>query len=169
MLLWGLIRITQPQRWIITFFYIVIYHFSLKKHHSYVIMSATASQITGVSIVCLTVGSGADQRKHQSSASLAFVWGIHWWPVNSPHKRPVTPKMFPFDAVIMKIKKHSGFIPVDWYFCYLFLCTIWSKMCKTPKAWYISRVWKKYFFFSTINLSGGEFMYLPFLSFLKRR
>ena len=45
--------------------------------------------------------SGADQRKHQSSASLAFVRGIHRWPVNSPHKGPVTRKMFPFDDVIM--------------------------------------------------------------------
>ena len=44
---------------------------------------------------------GADQRKHQSSASLAFVRGIHWRPVNSPHKWPVTRKMFPFDDVIM--------------------------------------------------------------------
>ena len=44
---------------------------------------------------------GADQRKHQSSVSLAFVRGIHWWPVNSPHKWPVTQKMFPFDDVIM--------------------------------------------------------------------
>ena len=40
-------------------------------------MSTMASQITGVSIVCSTVGSGADQRKHQSSTSLAFVRGIH--------------------------------------------------------------------------------------------
>ena len=32
-----------------------------------------ASQITGVSIVCLDICSGADQRKHQSSASLVFV------------------------------------------------------------------------------------------------
>ena len=60
-------------------------------------MSVVASQITSVSIVCSTVGSGAGQRKHQSSASLAFVWGIHRWPVNSPHKRLVTRKMFPFD------------------------------------------------------------------------
>ena len=37
----------------------------------------------------------------RSSASLAFVWGIHQWPVNSPHKRPVTRKVFPFDDVIM--------------------------------------------------------------------
>ena len=43
----------------------------------------------------------ADQRKHQSSASLAFVWGIHRRPVNSPHKWPVTRKMFAFDDVIM--------------------------------------------------------------------
>ena len=41
---------------------------------------------------------GADQRKHQSSTSLAFVR----WPMNSPHKGPVTRKMFPFDDVIMR-------------------------------------------------------------------
>ena len=40
-------------------------------------------------------------KKHQSSASLAFVRGIHRWPVNSPHKGPVTRNMFPFDDVIM--------------------------------------------------------------------
>ena len=59
------------------------------------------SQITSVTIVYWSVYSGADQTKHQSSASLAFVWGIHRWPVNSPHKGPVTRKMFPFDDVIM--------------------------------------------------------------------
>ena len=45
--------------------------------------------------------SDVNQRKHQSSASLAFVRGIHRGPVNSPHKWPVTRKMFPFDDVIM--------------------------------------------------------------------
>ena len=51
---------------------------------------------------CLpTVYSGSDQRKHQSSASLVFVRGIHRWPVNSPHKGPATRKMFPFDDVII--------------------------------------------------------------------
>ena len=60
-----------------------------------------ASQITGVSIVYSTVCSSADQRKHQNSASLAFVRGIHRWPVNSSHKGPVKLKMFPFDDVIM--------------------------------------------------------------------
>ena len=59
-----------------------------------------ASQITSLAIVYSTVYSDPDQRKHQSSASLAFVWGIHRWPVNSPHKRPVV-EMFPFDDVIM--------------------------------------------------------------------
>ena len=56
-------------------------------HYCNVIMSAIASQFTGVSMVCSTVCSGADQRKHQSSASLAFVGGIH--------KEPVTRRMFP--------------------------------------------------------------------------
>ena len=70
-------------------------------HYNDVIMSAMASQITGVSIVCSIFCSGADQRKHQSSASLAFVRGIHHWPVNSPHKGPVTRKMFPFDDVTL--------------------------------------------------------------------
>ena len=49
---------------------------------------------------CSTVGSGADQRKRQSSALLAFVRGIHRWPVNSTRKRPVKRKMLPFDDVI---------------------------------------------------------------------
>ena len=60
-----------------------------------------ASQITSLTIVYSTVYSGADQRKHQSSASLAFVRGIHRLPVNSPHKWPVTRKMFPLDDVII--------------------------------------------------------------------
>ena len=71
------------------------------RHHIDVIMRAMASQITGASIVCSTVASGADQRKHQSSASLASVRGIHRWAVNSPKKRLVTRKMFPLDDVIM--------------------------------------------------------------------
>ena len=74
---------------------------NFKNHYCDVIMGAMASQITGITIVYSTVYSGADQRKHQSSVSLAFVRGIHWSPVNSPHKGPVTRKMFPFDDVIM--------------------------------------------------------------------
>ena len=63
-------------------------------------MGAMASQITSLTIVYSTVYSHADQRKHQSSASLVFVRGIHRSPVNPPHKGPVTRKMFPFDDVI---------------------------------------------------------------------
>ena len=58
-------------------------------HYSGVMMGAMAFQITSLTIVYATVYSGADQRKHQNSASLAFVRGIHRWPVNSPHKGPV--------------------------------------------------------------------------------
>ena len=63
--------------------------------------NAMASQITSVPIVCSTVCSDADQREHQSSASLAFVKGNP--PVTSgyPSKGPVTLKMFPFDDVTM--------------------------------------------------------------------
>ena len=70
-------------------------------HYSDVTISARASQITSLTIVYSTIYSGAYQRKHHSSASLAFFRGIHRWPVNSPHKGPVTRKMFPFDDVIM--------------------------------------------------------------------
>ena len=55
-----------------------------------VIMSPIASQITSLAIVYSTVYSDADQRKHQSFASLAVVRGIHRGQVNSPHKGPVT-------------------------------------------------------------------------------
>ena len=64
-------------------------------------MGTMASQITGLTFVYSTVYSGADQRKHQSSASLALLRGIHRGPVNSPHEGPVTWKMFPSDDVIM--------------------------------------------------------------------
>ena len=72
-----------------------------------------ASQITGLTIVYSTVYRGADQRKHQSSASLAWVRGIHQSPVNSPHKWPVTRKMFPFDYVIMSPDSPSSYFILD--------------------------------------------------------
>ena len=64
-------------------------------HFNDIIMSAMASQITGVSTVCSTVDSGEDKKEHQIFA-LGFVRGIHRSPVNSPHKG-----QFPFDDVIM--------------------------------------------------------------------
>ena len=64
-------------------------------------MSELTSEITSLTRIYSTVYSGPDQTKHQSSASLVFVRGIHRGPVNSPHKGPVTRKIFPFDDVIM--------------------------------------------------------------------
>ena len=81
------IRCIAPMVWIILTTFT-----SLQWHHN---------ERDGVSIVCPTVCSGADKRKHQSSVSLAFMRGIHRWPVVSPHKGPVKRKMFPFDDVIM--------------------------------------------------------------------
>ena len=63
-------------------------------HYSDIIMGAMKFQITSLAVVYSTVYSGADQGKLQISASLAFVWGIHQWPVNSQHKGPVTRKFF---------------------------------------------------------------------------
>ena len=78
------------------------------------------SRMMASEIASLTIQpfiQGADHRKHQSSASLAFVRGIHRWPVNSPHKGPVTRKMFPFDDVIMRFaqqrtrdRRFNGFV-----------------------------------------------------------
>ena len=70
-------------------------------HYCDVIMGAITSQITSVTTIYSTVHSDADQRKNQSSASLAFVRGIHRRPVNSPHKCPVMRWMIPFDNGIM--------------------------------------------------------------------
>ena len=86
-----------PWIWILHAKLCVVWHI----HYGDVIMDAIASQITSLTIVYSIVYSDADQRKHQSSASLAFVRRIHRGPVNSPHKWPVTRKMFPFDDVIM--------------------------------------------------------------------
>ena len=83
-------------------------------HYGDVIISAVASQIISLTIVYSTVYSEADQRKHQSSsASLAFVWGIHRGPVNSPHKWPVTREIFPLDDSIMdRTIKFDNILPL---------------------------------------------------------
>ena len=78
-------------------------------HYSDVIMGEMVFQITGLTIIYSTVYSGANQNKHQSSASLTFVREIHQWPANFPHKGPVTRKMFPFDDVIMDGWIHPRF------------------------------------------------------------
>ena len=77
------------------------------EHYNDVIMGPMASQIPSLTIVYSTGYSDANQRKHQSSASLAFVKRIHWWPVIFPHKWPVTRKIFPSNDVIMQIPHAS--------------------------------------------------------------
>ena len=87
----------------------------IQKHYNDVIMNAMGSQFTCPTIVYSTVYSDADQRKHQSSASLAFVRGIHRWPVNSSYKGPV---MFPFHDVISSANIFSFVfqkIPYQWF------------------------------------------------------
>ena len=82
-------------------------------------MKTMASQITSFTIVCSNGYSGADQRKHRSSASLAFVSGIHRWPMNSPQKGPVTRKLFPFDVVIVGILEECHIKYAIWFCCVL--------------------------------------------------
>ena len=81
--------------------------------YSDIIMSMIVSQISGIPIVCSIVCSGAAQWKPQRSTSLAFVRGIHRWPVDSPHKRPVMLKMFPFDDFIVH-NFHQCKLPMVW-------------------------------------------------------
>ena len=103
------------------FFLIIASIIIIISHYDDVIMGTIASLITRLTIVYSTVYSNADKRKHQSSTSLAFVWGIHRWPVNSPHKWPVTRKMFPFNDVIISIVHLSCQYDYNFYwYCYKF-------------------------------------------------
>ena len=78
---------------------------------------------------CLPCYWGADQRKHQSSASLAYVRGIHRWSVDSPHKGPVTRKSFTFDDVIMaEVEVRAYIMNSKWRFNLLLLFTnFWKR------------------------------------------
>ena len=64
-------------------------------------MDTMTSQITRLTIVYLTVYSAQIKENIKAPRHWPFVPGIHRWQVNSPHKWPVTRKMFPFDDVIM--------------------------------------------------------------------
>ena len=82
-----------------------IYHYHMHiSHYNDVIMSTMASQITRLTIVYSTVYSRRISKKTSKLRVAGFVRGIHRWPVNSPHKGPVTRKMIPFDDVIMGIQ-----------------------------------------------------------------
>ena len=112
--------------------------------YSDVIINVMESQITGVSSVYSSICSGADQRKHQSFASLAFETGIHRWTVDSPRKRPATRKRFPFDDIIMIALSSSSSSSLSssssWSVCRLRLLSIRlavSLSAKTRKnVWY---------------------------------
>ena len=115
---------------------------------------------------CLNVDSDADQRNHQSSASLAFVRGINRGPMNSPHKRPVTRKMFPFDDVIMILGRINP----------LWCCIVSRKYANLSALSMVSRVWDGvvywnssswnirtclwYYHISLLGLTNACFMYL---------
>ena len=116
--------------------------YACSNHYNDVIMSAMASHITSLKIVYWTVYSGADQIKHQSSASLALVWGIHRWPVNSPHKGPVTRKTFLFDDVIMTERPcwpcwlySARSCRSSWSSLISFCSRVWRRMRATVEVW----------------------------------
>ena len=121
-------------------------------HYSDVIMGPTASQITSLTIVFSTVYSDADQRKHQSSASLAFVRG------NSPHKWPVTRKMFPFDDVIMcaGLLRHVCYVMWPQRHCsqWWFL-EAWRLFGTRASVWHVSVYAVLVCFWRTISCSYG--------------
>ena len=130
-------------------------------------MCAMASQPTSLTIVYSAVYSGADQRKDQSSAALAFVQGIHRGPVNSRHKWPVTRKMFPFGYVIMTEEDqiHNGVTlhvayPILSIPCLLMLWLLKERGHK--RAWY--RLNKPEYSGSSIrrvkiNMTSGSLIY----------
>ena len=89
-------------------------------------------QIASLTIVYSTVYSATDRRIHQSSASLAFVSGIQRSPVNSPHKVPVTRKMFLFDDVIIAMHDESitwWHIQYSWFFVHVITPQKYGKVC----------------------------------------
>ena len=133
--------------------------------YSDVITGAMVSQIASLTIVYSTVYSGADQRKHQSSASLALVWAIHRWLVNSPHKWPVTRKMFPFDDIIMNMSEYD--IWVRGYISYLInkprnlirAVAALNRICNLEPMWMIAI---KYLVTkTTLNANWFRFQKLP--------
>ena len=118
-----------------------------RKHYGDVIIRVMASRMTRLTIVCSNDYAGADQRKHQSSASLAFMRGIRRWPVNSPHKVPVTRKTFPFDDVIMNLKNLR---PCKWGKC-------------VPPTLMKSSGWLETYIYLTPCLILGDYLRLLFL------
>ena len=98
-------------------------------HYNDVIMSAMASQITSLTVGLL---NGLFWRRSKKTSKLRVT---ALWPVNSPHKRPVTREMFPFDDVIM-----SNFTEVcsqgfNWQFCNIDLGNGLAPIRRQAIAW----------------------------------
>ena len=133
----------------------MLYHFE-HNHYDDVIMSAIVAHITSLTIVYSTVYPGADQSKHQSSASLASVCGIHRGPVNSPHKWPVTRKMFPFDDVIMTqylwIHAPLTRIVVFWHIGNMPLMISCGRICCNTATFCIEVIFVKYCYTTSSGL-----------------
>ena len=138
-------------------------------HYSDIIVNLMEFQITIVLFVYSTISSGADQRKHDSSTSLALARGIHWWSVNSPHKGPVMQKMFPFDDVIMYVQgfvylefptltwKSNGMINFLWienfYWCFDFVPSTKSMTDNTVCLMTLNQTTKQLHFSENTSIS----------------
>ena len=110
----------------------VLYHHMASFGHSELINIHYKDIIISLKIVYSTIYSGIDQRKHQSSASLVFVRGIHWWLVHFLHKGPVTRKMFPFDDPHAKRYLHSIIVTeLEWLIPMLIKDVEWYNMFTT--------------------------------------
>ena len=121
-----------------------------------------ASQITSPTIVYSSIYLDADKKKYQSSASLAFMRGIHRRPVNSPHKGPVTWKMFPFYDVIILIKYEAMLV--------LWMWDVRNKCMQTP---WRKRQSKECFIFSDVStyynyLQAFDTLILQFTAIVER-
>ena len=111
-------------------------------------MDAMASKITSFTVVYSTVFSSTDHGKQQSSASLAFVRGIHRWPVNSLHKWAVTRKMFPFDDVIMMVHGHGSACSAG--HIHRIFSRIFSRQTCHPHGWGCFQMLCQIFFIKTV-------------------
>ena len=123
-------------------------------HYCGVIMGAMTSQITSLNIFCSTAYSGADQRKHQRSTLLVFVWRIHRWPINSPYKCPVTRKMLPFDDVIMA--QNQSFFYTK---CVVMFCSRIISPRRINGLWWCVISLVMLFFFLFHNICGIDTLY----------
>ena len=101
-----------------------------------------------------TVYSGANQSKYQSSTSLAFVWGIYQWQVNSLHKCPVTQKMFLFDDIILKCIHHTE-VTVMWKNPFYWFH--WHAILSSSTGW--DDVWQTEFL-SNRSLQEDSFIFM---------